>query len=473
MDGIKLLLAIAIPWLLGIAAVFAVPQRSARLDAPGETAWMLGVGAFVGAFALTLWMRILSFAGIQFGDASVGAPLAAAAAVLGVVGWRTVRHTVRGAFAGVVRRLAGEGLPRAQRAVWLVLLAWLTIRFVLLFAEVAWRPVYPWDTWIQWATKSRVWYEMRTIVPFVRTVEWFATPGAAWFDASPEYPATVPLLQVWMNISLGRWDDALMNAPWWMFGVGLTLAIYGWLRSEGFGPLAALAGSWAVNSLPLLNVHVALAGYADLPLAAYFTLGTLAALRYLRTRATGDAIIALVLLAALPTIKKPGLVWALTVVPGLLVAFVPRYAMRILGIGFVLSVLALLYLAQSSPVILGYRLHLDFAPAWSALFESYFLLGNWHLLWYAFVTAVLLARRDVFSAALAPFSAIVASGLFFLFIVFGFTNARAWVADLTTVNRATLHLAPLVAVWTLVVLRHWARALAARQPGPDPLPRAA
>ncbi len=473
MDTFNLGLALAIPWFLGVAAVFAVPQRSARLDAPGEVAWMVGIGAFVGAFALTLWMRVLALAGVPFGYASIGAPLAAAAVVLGYLGWRTVRHTLRGVCAGMALRLAGEGLPRAQRVVWLALIAWIVIRFALLFAEVIWRPVYPWDTWIQWATKSRVWYEMQTIVPFARTVEWFATPGAAWFDASPEYPATVPLLQVWANVALGRWDDALMNLSWWVLGVGLMLAIYGHLRCEGFGLLTALAGSWAVNSLPLLNVHIALAGYADLPLAAWFALGTLAALRFARTRATGDAIIALVLLAALPTIKKPGLVWALTVMPGLLVAFVPRYAMRVLGIGFVLAVLTLLYLAQSSPVVLGYRLHLDFAPAWSALFESYFLLGNWHLLWYAFVAAVLLERRRLLSPELAPFTAIVATGLFFLFIVFGFTNARAWVADLTTVNRATLHLAPLVAVWTLVVLRHWARGLAARQAVPNRTLRAA
>nr|MBA3776838.1 hypothetical protein [Betaproteobacteria bacterium] len=47
------------------------------------------------------------------------------------------------------------------------------------------------------------------------------------------------------------------------------------------------------------------------------------------------------------------------------------------------------------------------------------------------------------------------AGSVFLFVVFAFTNARAWVADQTTVNRATLHLAPLVTVWMLAVFRAW------------------
>ena len=54
------------------------------------------------------------------------------------------------------------------------------------------------------------------------------------------------------------------------------------------------------------------------------------------------------------------------------------------------------------------------------------------------------------------------AGLFFLFVVFGFTNAREWVTDQTTVNRATLHLAPLMAVWMLLAFRAWAQAHEAR-----------
>jgi hypothetical protein len=45
---------------------------------------------------------------------------------------------------------------------------------------------------------------------------------------------------------------------------------------------------------------------------------------------------------------------------------------------------------------------------------------------------------------LVALAAITAAGLGFLFFVFAFTEAGYWLADLTTANRATLHLAPLL-----------------------------
>jgi len=45
--------------------------------------------------------------------------------------------------------------------------------------------------------------------------------------------------------------------------------------------------------------------------------------------------------------------------------------------------------------------------------------------------------------------------------VFAFTNARDWVTDQTTINRATLHLAPLVVVLGALL---WRELAAATQP---------
>ena len=95
-------------------------------------------------------------------------------------------------------------VTRATRIAWQLLLAWLVIRYALLALEVIWQPLYQWDAWIQWATKARVWYEQGRIEPFARSEAWFAAGGGVWFDASPDYPPTMPLLQVWTCIALGR-----------------------------------------------------------------------------------------------------------------------------------------------------------------------------------------------------------------------------------------------------------------------------
>ena len=463
MGIVTLALGLLLPCLLGVAVLAAVRDTARAPDAPGEIAWIVGAGYLVGAFLLTLWMRLLSVAGIPFGAAAIGAPLLLVTAALAYFAWRRHGGTALAAALRSAARafVAPPDVAGATKLAWQLLLAWIALRYLLLALEVTWQPLYPWDAWIQWATKTRVWYEQGAIVPFARSVAWFAADGGVWFDASPEYPPTVPLLQVWACIALGRWDDVLMNWPWWQFSLALTLAVYGALRAEGLAALPALVGTFMVASLPLANVHVALAGYADLPMAAYYTAAVLAFLRWVRSRSLRDAAVALFLAVACTQIKVPGLVWALTLVPGVVVALLPRRGPRYVAIGFAATLFGLAVLAQTSTVILNYRLHLDFDPAWRALAETHFLLANWHLLWYAAIAAALLAWRQLASPSLAPLTAVAAAGTLFLVVVFSFTNARLWVTEQTTINRATLHVAPLAAVFAVLAFRAFAARFAA------------
>ena len=256
----------------------------------------------------------------------------------------------------------------------------------------------------------------------------------------------MPLLQVWGSVALGRWDDTAMNWPWLLMLVALTLAVFGALRGEGVAPLVSLLGAYFVASLPMLDVHVALAGYADLPMAAIYTLAALALYRWTQRRAMRDAAVALFFTLCCPLIKTPGWIWPLTLVPALVIALFPRRGMRILGVILALGVLTLLAIARTSPTILGYQLRLEFAPAWRSLAEVYFLFGNWNLLWFGLIALFAIGWRQLRTPQLAPLAVVAASGLAFLFVVFGFTNAVDWVVDYTTVNRATLHLAPLLVV---------------------------
>src|SRR4029453_4725432 len=222
-----------------------------------------------------------SLAGIPCGALPIGAPLLLATVGLAYVAWRrfggaTISAAVQDAVRGLARP---QHATRAVRIAWQLLLAWIVIRYTLLALEVIWQPLYPWDAWIQWATKARVWYEEGTIVPFARSAAWFAAGGSVWFDASPEYPPTVPLLQVWTCIALGRWDDVLMNWPWGEVSGPLRLGVYGALREEEAWIFPALVGVFLSPSLPCENVHFALPAYADLPMAAYYTGAVLAFLR--------------------------------------------------------------------------------------------------------------------------------------------------------------------------------------------------
>jgi hypothetical protein len=452
-DALMLLLAVLIPWVAGAAIVAALP--GGRAGPAGRATWIAGAGWLLGAVVLTLVMRALARLGVPFGRVAIALPLVVVAVVALTVLWRTIGWPT-GAGRRARDALTGRGLSRRARAVWVALLAWLVVRFAMLLAEVLWQPLYPWDAWIQWATKAKVWFALRTIVPFEFAEQWLAANGTRYFDASPHYPATVPLWQVWTSVMLGRWDDALMNVFWWQCALALALVAFAALRRFGYGPVGALVGTWLVASLPLANVHVALAGYADLPMAAYYTVAALATLRWIERRGVDDAALALAFIVSCALVKTPGIIWAMTIVAAAVVGAWPRGGPRLVALSAAALAVLLTITSRYSPTVLGYTVHLTFAPAWGALRDTFFMLGNWHLLWYAVIAVAILGRREAAEPPLRPFTTLMAAGAAFLLIVFGVTNARDWVSDQTTVNRATLHLAPLAALWALAVFRRYA-----------------
>src|SRR5438477_1041708 len=396
MDYLALTLGLALPWLLGIALLLALdwPQSPAHDgdDSAGTAALRLGYGYFIGALLLTLWMRALSAADVGFGRISVGGALLFAVAAL--FAWVARRsdisvRAIRNATSTRVR----PPLSRWQQWAWRLVLAWLGLRFASLAAEIMWRPLYPWDAWMQWATKARVWFDLGRIVPFVRSDVWLSGATTAYFDASPDNPSTVPLLQVWSCVALGRWDDSAMNWPWLCMLLALTLAVYGSLRRAGLSLVGALTGAYLVASLPLLDTHAALAGYADLMLAGVYSCAALALHRWALRRDARDVALALLFALACPLVEISGMVWALTLVPGGVVAIFPRRGPKLVAFGFGAAALVVLAFARFEPAFLGHSLHLDYQPRWHSLADAYLFFGNWHLLWYVVIVLAIIGAR--------------------------------------------------------------------------------
>jgi hypothetical protein len=464
MDIVMLWLGWGLVWAGGVALVRVLYRRWGSLATEGgDVALVVGTGWFIGQFIVTLWMRALALAGARFSVVAIITPFVL---IVAIASWGLVRSRTSTAF---MQRLSlalrAVDLPKRQRALWLAILAWLALRFIVLLTEVLRRPLYPWDAWTQWATKARVWYELRTIVPFGSESAWLAAPaGSLYYDAAPGYPGTVPLTQVWSATLLGRWDDALMNLPWWLTAVAFGLALYGCLRQRQLSALSALIGTWLVLSLPILDTHVALAGYADLAMATYLTLAALAWLRFARTHARADLVLAVLLAWACIVVKSPGKAWVVVLIPGIIVAWLPRQGLRIAAACFALAAILALVLTRTGLTVLGYHLQLVYDMPWTGLWEAYFGFANWHLLFYGALAVALLGWRQLLAPEVAPLTIIVAAGMAFLLFGFAFTNARVWVEDQSTVNRATLHLAPLIVVWIVLTFRAWSRHFATLQP---------
>jgi len=309
MSDVTLTIGLLLPWLAGIAVVAALPGRRAP-SAPGELAWLAGSGFLAGAFLLTLWMRALSFAGVAFGWLAIAVPLALLAAWRGYGCAAPQRERVaRGRFRGALRAVASpKGLAGITRYAWWALITWLALRFLLLALQGRVATALSVECLDAMGHEGPRLVRARAHRP-LRGESSPGSPPKARSISTPRRasPQRCRSFRCGRSIALGRWDDALMNWPWWQIAVALTFAVYGAMRALGLPALAALAAAFLVASLPLANVHVALAGYGDLPLAAYYTCAVLALLRFAALRDPRDAVLVALLALACTQIRTP---WA-------------------------------------------------------------------------------------------------------------------------------------------------------------------
>ena len=439
MEIAGLLAALLLPWLLGIAWL------RARWLKGGDIAWpaLLGYGYLAGALATTLVMRLLDWLGMRLGFLNIAAALAALIA-LGI--WAARGTPWHGLRVGADWR----ALTGWHKAAFAGLLALVAIRLGGLGLEIIWQPLFSWDAWSQWATKARVWYETGHLTPFVPPDVWLQG-GGFYYDRAPHYPPAIPLLQAWTNFGLGRWDDALMNLPWLMCAIALALAFYGQARQWGIAPLFAMMFTYFLMSLPLLDAHVALAGIADLFLGAVYGLAAFALFHWVRSRAAWQGAMAILLGAGCILLKQPGIGWALTLLPAFWVALAPRAGLigtLLLG---ALGLVALLLAGQGGFSLLGYSLKFAYTPVWRPLWDNLAVLDNWHLLFYLVAAILLLSTHRLFAPAYRAMTVTAGSALAFVLVIFFFTHVSAWVEDYTVINRALLHLVPMLLFYVMVL----------------------
>jgi hypothetical protein len=282
-----------------------------------------------------------------------------------------------------------------------------------------------------------------------------------FIDMHPGYPATVPLLQVWTNLWLGRWDESLMNAPWIGLLVSLALAFHAQLRRAGASIPRAMLFTYLLVSLPFLDIHVALAGIADIFIGASYGLAAIALWQWFRMRERFDLALAASMAIVCASIKVEGILWALTLLPAVVVALHRRIGLTLVA---TLAVTALAYLAfgPAQLTLFGYVLRTSLTNVTLPFAQHLFVMDNWHLLWYATVAVVALRRRQLLRPDLAPMTITMLGAFCFVFVVYFMSNAAGGVDDESLVNRMPLHLTPALVFYLALLLQDAPPARAAR-----------
>lgn len=443
-------------WMLPFAAGFAAYAALEPKRGAGWTAAALGYGSVFGllftAAATTLFAR--SDTAHAFAHAAPW--LASVALVLFAGAWRRGHGSASPVWLPHSRPLEKwKGALLAAAMVSLAWRGWIALREILL------RPTFPWDAWDAWAVKSKAWFLLGHYAPFVSMRDWLAqTPPESFTGPAWSYPATLGWIQVWFASASGGWVEPLVNLPWFVLWLGMLLAHYGQWRALGLTRIRALVFVYLLGSLPLLSVHVALAGYADLWIAALFGLAVLAWMRWLEQRECNQLGLALICAMSLPLLKLEGAVWLLLFACVAAFGALPQrwrryviagvFALLILGMVIGKLVLPLFDLGWGG--ISGYALAVpvigQLAVAWhgtalAGVLRSLFTQPNWHLLWWLTPLIVIWRWRELHTQpSLRLLGLLLLAGFSFLAFLFLFTDAARWAESYTAINRLVMHIVP-------------------------------
>lgn len=468
---IALAAAIVVPWITGTVLLLWLESsgRSAR-----EISWprLLGYGYFLGMLVCATLLQIAFL--VESLPPQVATGVALLLICLGGLwlSFRAARHR-----SGANSSSLDQDRRKKSGLLTVLLLAAILVHLAPILMEVLERPVFGWDAWTTWMYRSKLWFLRADLAPFVDPLDWLGSAADNIYTLDAwQYPKFVSLVNLWTALNLGQWIEPLINLPSYIAGVAIAMALYGQAREYGMGRVASLIMLYLFFSVPLMNAHMALSGYADIWMAGFAGLGFVAVIRWMLDRNPNQAVVGLLFLFVSLFVKREGLVWALAALVFIAVGRHPaRSVLAGSAVIAIFSVVALgldlTYLEMpglggigyaEGQILLGHlgRYRVAFHNVLGSFLTSFFVYGNWNLLWFFVILSltIAMARFRVFENRIVLIFLLV----FFvqLFAMFFLTSEGKWAEDYTAINRLPLQLLPAIIFACMII---WHSAVA-RQP---------
>ena len=176
-------------------------------------------------------------------------------------------------------------VPSGWNALCWLLLALLAAHWLLAAWQALWLPTLTWDAWTTWLGKPKAWSGADQLQGFQTLQAWSRNLGeGAPAALAPHYPESIPRYLLLLLSAHGQWSNAVSDLPWLLLLPAIAMALFGGCRRAGLGALPPMLVAYALLSLPLVDAHLALAGYLDLWIAALLALAALCLLRWRLSR---------------------------------------------------------------------------------------------------------------------------------------------------------------------------------------------
>jgi hypothetical protein len=325
-------------------------------------------------------------------------------------------------------------------------------------------PLTPWDAWSAWVAKSKIWYAFGLDQLIVNQADWFEISGSL-MNHTAHYPDGLSLIY-FFNTGFFGWNEPALNAIYPAMFIAFLLLFYGHLKilTDKKHAIVALA---ILVTLPLINVHIVMAGYADIWVAVLLFTVVLNLQNYILDKELSSLIVASFFMLLLIMFKLEAMIWVLIVVMSCSLSVVEKSKRRLAYL-IISSLLILWYLIGGIQINLPFGeliiaphlialpgldpIPLNFISTMPAWFEAMFLSENWNLLWYS-LPVVIWMQLKISNKQLLTLPIIFhVLSLIFVFILFNMTVASSFANSFTSINRIIMHLVPIYIYFLILVV---------------------
>ena len=159
-----------------------------------------------------------------------------------------------------------------------------------------------WDSWAVWGFKAKVYFVDR-MIPFDK-FSLFKTVWGNW-----DYPHHVPLMETWVFLCLGYWNDWWARAIFPFFHVGLAVCLYYFFQRYS-SRVISLSGAFFVLTIPHLSA-MTMGTITEPVILFYYILGFTFLLRWHETRRNMFFLLSAIFAGLAAWTKNEGVVYAI------------------------------------------------------------------------------------------------------------------------------------------------------------------
>ncbi|QIK38601.1 hypothetical protein GWK36_12110 [Caldichromatium japonicum] len=457
-------LMLLLPWIL---ASLWLRTLWCKCD-PGVLPLVIGYGFMLAMFGVSLVLFITGLIGMR----PAIWPVMVILVLVALGSWGRLRTWFS-------LRQRSDDRPSAKPTIWsnilwAVLIVYLIVRFVALGIDLVLQPIIAWDAWTTWIFRTKAWAETGQFVEFISLDAWLAdqTGSNNYPLLAADYPLGVSLIALWPVLAYGEWNETAASLPWMACAIAIGFGFYGQARLWGISPIEALFFTYILFSLPLLNIHIALPGYADIWLAAGLSLSAIAFFQWARTGDKRQLMLWLALALACLMFKREAAAWIMLFIPAMIVARLSKpWQIRLVSVvllfllvNFLIGVIKIdmpfIGAFSLTPSLIEApwigRFELNYYNNWPAVWRHLFVYDNWHLLAYLLLFAVIAVFVRMFRLGVPSYFkaqiVFVLGSLVLLYVLFFLTGAHLWAEKATSINRLILHFVP---VYVFYIMTSW------------------